>query len=26
MKEEPVRDIQFKKGMNSNELIKGLYD
>jgi len=26
MKEKPVRDIQLKKGMNSNELIKELYD
>ena len=26
MKEEPVRDIQLKKGMNSNELIKELHD
>jgi len=26
MKEKPVRDIQLKKGMNSNELIKELHD
>ncbi len=26
MKEKPVRDIQLKKGMNSNELMKELYD
>src|SRR4030042_2978070 len=26
MKEKPVKDIQLKKGMNSNELIKELYD
>jgi deoxyhypusine synthase len=26
MKEKPVRDIQLKKDMNSNELIKELYD
>ncbi|MDH7517775.1 MAG: deoxyhypusine synthase [Candidatus Thermoplasmatota archaeon] len=26
MKEKPVRDIQLKKGMNSNELIKEFYD
>jgi deoxyhypusine synthase len=26
MKEKPVRDIQLKKGMNSNDLIKELYD
>lgn len=26
MKEKPVRDIQLKTGMNSNELIKELYD
>jgi deoxyhypusine synthase len=25
MKEKPIRDIQLKKGMNSNELIKELY-
>ena len=26
MKEKPVKDIKLKKGMNSNELIKELYD
>jgi deoxyhypusine synthase len=26
MKEKPVKDIQLKKGMNSNELIKELYE
>jgi len=26
MKEKPVKDIQFQKGMNSNELIKELYE
>jgi len=26
MKEKPVKDIQLKKGMNSNELIKEFYD
>jgi deoxyhypusine synthase len=26
MKEKPVKDIQFKKGMNSNDLIKELYE
>jgi deoxyhypusine synthase len=26
MKEKPVRDIRLKKGMNTNELIKELYD
>ena len=26
MKEKPVKDIQLKKGMSSNELIKEFYD